>query len=106
MKGSYVLKKGNEIVKRGNIDERLFEKLANSGIRRAVFFGNEVLYFESQQDRAVLVSVEKKNAGFAKLLARKLLGEEKKIDLKALDEVFDFAEKVKKASLDELSRLR
>ncbi|MEM0202876.1 MAG: hypothetical protein QXO16_00735 [Archaeoglobaceae archaeon] len=105
MEAKYLMKKGEEIVKRGEMNEKLFDGLIKAGIKRAIFLGDEVLYFESQENKAVLVSVEKRSAGFAKLFARKLL-EEKKIDLRSMDEVFEFAEKVEKATLDELAKLR
>lgn len=105
MEAKYLIKKGDEIVKHGEINEKVFDGLIKTGIKRAIFLGEEVLYFESQEDRAVLVNVEKKSAGFAKLFARKLLGE-KKINLKSMDEAFEFAKKVEKATLDELAKLR
>lgn len=105
MKAKYVIKRGEEIVSHGEMNKKLFEEINKAGIKRAIFLGEEVLYFESQENKAVLVSVEKKNSGFAKLLAKKLL-EEKKINLKSMDEVFEFAEKVEKATLDELAKLR
>lgn len=105
MEAKYLIKKDGAITKRGEVDEKFFEELTKSGIKRAIFLGREAMYFESQENKAVLVSVDKKNAGFAKLLAKKLLGE-KKLDLKSMDEAFEFAEKVEKATLDELARLR
>ncbi|MEM0022480.1 MAG: hypothetical protein QXK44_02875 [Archaeoglobaceae archaeon] len=105
MEAKYLMKKGDEIVKHGEINEKLFDELTKAGVKRAIFLGEEVLYFESRKNKTILVSVEKRIAGFAKLFARKLL-EEKKIDLKSVEEVFEFAEKVEKATLDELAKLR
>lgn len=105
MRAKYVIKRGEEIVNYGEMNERLFEEINKAGVKRAIFLGEEVFYFESQENKAVLLSIEKKNSGFAKLLAKKLL-EEKKIDLKSMDEAFEFAEKVEKATLDELAKLR
>lgn len=87
------------------MSEKLFEVLNRTGIRRAIFLGSEMLYFESRDDKAVLVSVDRKYAGFAKLFARKLLTE-KRISLSSMEEVFEFAEKVEKATLEELAKLR
>lgn len=104
----YILEKEGKIQSEGVEEKELFLKLRDSGAKRAILFGKETaIYFETLGDRAVMVGVDRVSAGFAKIYARKILKEDKKkIDLKSLEEVFEFAERVEKADLDELAKLR
>lgn len=105
MEAKYLVKEGDKIIKHGEISEKLFEELTKSGIKRAIFLGQEILYFELHEDKAILTSVERKYAGFAKIFAKKML-ERKKVNLASIEEAFEFAKKVERASLEELAKLR
>lgn len=104
----YIVEKEGKIQSEGVEEKELFIKLKESGIKRAIFFGKETaIYFETVGDKAVMVGVDRVSAGFAKIYARKILKEDKKkIDLKSLEDAFEFAERVEKADLDELAKLR
>lgn len=104
----YMYKKNKEIHERGNDEECkkfkwLFEELDKSNVKRAVlFFKNQATYFE--KDRiSVLVGAKKSNIGAAEVFARKLI-RGKIVDLSSIEEMFEFAEKVDKMSLDELAK--
>ncbi|MEM1579176.1 MAG: hypothetical protein QXR77_05825 [Archaeoglobaceae archaeon] len=103
----YILQNGEKTISEGTVNEKLFGKLRSAEIRRAVFLSSrDAVYFEILHGKAVMVGVDRNSAGFAKILARKLLGLHKKIDLKSMESVFEFAKKVENADLDELAKLR
>ncbi|MEM2727364.1 MAG: hypothetical protein QXV61_03800 [Archaeoglobaceae archaeon] len=104
----YVLEKEGEIRSEGTEDRELFLKLKDSGIRKAILLGKETaIYFEAVEGNFVMVGVERKSAGFARVYAKKILGgDKKKIDLKSIEDVFEFAKRVESADLDELAKLR
>ncbi len=104
----YIVEKEGKIKAEGPMDNDLFLKLKESGIRKAILLGKETaIYFESVEGKYVMVGVERGSAGFARVFAKKILGEEKKkVDLKSIEDAFEFAKKVENASLDELAKLR
>lgn len=103
----YIFHNGEKTVSEGAVNEKLFENLRRAEIRRAVFLtSSDAVYFEVLHEKAVMVGVERNSAGFAKVFARRLLGSQKKIDLKSMESVFEFAKKVENADLDELAKLR
>ncbi|MCS7144404.1 MAG: hypothetical protein NZ879_05215 [Archaeoglobaceae archaeon] len=104
----YILEKGEKIESEGIEEKDLFFKLKESGIKKAILLGKETaIYFENFEDKFVMVGVERRSAGFARVYAKKIIGEDKrKIDLRSLEDVFEFAKKVESADLDELAKLR
>ena len=104
----YIVEKDGKVESEGVEEKNLFNRLRESGIKKAILFGKDTaIYFETLGDRCVMVGVDRFSAGFAKIYARKILKEEKKkIDLKSLEDAFEFAERVEKANLDELAKLR
>uniref|UniRef100_A0A7J2TIE5 Uncharacterized protein n=1 Tax=Archaeoglobus fulgidus TaxID=2234 RepID=A0A7J2TIE5_ARCFL len=101
----YILKNGKKVIEEGGLNRRLFEELNNAEVKKAVFLGKEAIYYESLGEKSVMVSVNRKNAGLAKIIAMKLI-EKKLVDLSSVDDIFEFAERVKSASLDDLAKLR
>jgi len=101
----YILREGNKVLKEGEINERLFEELNRAQIRKAIFIGKDAIYYESSDEKSIMVSVDRNRAGFAKIIAKKLFGK-KLVDLSSIEEAFEFAERVKDASLEDLAKLR
>jgi len=104
----YVLQLGDEISSEGIEDLELFKRLRDAGIKKAILLGSDsAVYFEAFERKFVMVGVNRKLAGTARVIARKLLfGSRKKLDLSSIEEVFEFAKKVENANLDELAKLR
>ncbi|MEG9193923.1 MAG: hypothetical protein HA489_05410 [Archaeoglobales archaeon] len=104
----YIMEKEGKIIAEGTEERELFTKLKESGIRKAVLLGKDTaIYFEALGGKYIMVGVERSSAGFAKIYAKRILGEDKKkIDLRSIEEAFEFAKKVENASLDELAKLR
>jgi len=102
------MEKEGKIIAEGIEERELFTKLKESGVRKAVIFGKETaIYFEALGEKFIMVGVERSSAGFAKIYAKKILGKDKKkIDLRSIEDAFEFAKKVENASLDELAKLR
>ncbi len=102
---SYVLRAGSNIREHGDVGYRdLFSKLDESGITKAVIITEEdALYFE-KGNVSVMVCVNKENVGAAKIFARKIAKEAKKIDLSSLEEAFKFAEELDKMNLDGIAK--
>lgn len=104
----YILQVGEEITTEGIEDLKLFTKLREGGIKKAILVGKEnAIYFEAFEKKSVMVGVDRNSAGASRLIARKLLFEtKKKVDLSSIEEAFEFAKKVENADLDELAKLR
>lgn len=104
----YIVEKEGKIRSEGTEEMDLFIKLRDSGIKKAILLGKDTsIYFESVEGSFVMVGVESRSAGFARIYAKKILGEDKKkIDLKSIEDIFEFAKKVESANLDELAKLR
>ncbi|MDK2794970.1 MAG: hypothetical protein PWQ22_98 [Archaeoglobaceae archaeon] len=104
----YILQIGDEVTSEGIEETELFKKLRDSGIKKAILVGEETaIYFEAFEKKFVMVGVERKSAGVARIIARNLVSRSrKKIDFSSLEEVFEFAKRVENADLDELAKLR
>ncbi len=102
---SYILKIGNNIREHGDVTYRdLFSQLDNAGIIKAVIITeSEAFYFEKGKV-SVMVCVNKENIGAAKIFARKIAKEAKKVDLSSLEEAFKFAEELDKMNLDGIAK--
>ncbi len=102
---SYILKVGDNIRKQGDVSyESLFGKLDEVGIVKAVIItDNDALYFEKGKV-SVMVCVNKENVGAAKIFARKIAKEVKKVDLSSLEEAFKFAEELDRMDLDGIAK--
>jgi hypothetical protein len=77
----------------------------SSALKGEAFCCKDAIYYESSDEKSVMVSVDRNRAGFAKIIAKKLFGK-KLVDLSSIEEAFEFAERVKDASLEDLAKLR
>jgi len=104
----YIVEKEGKIQSEGEGEIELFKKIKQIGVKKAILLGKEnAIYFEFSGEKYVMVGVDRTHAGFARIYAKKILREDsKKIDLKSLEEIFEFAKKVESADLDELAKLR
>ncbi len=102
---SYILKAGSNIRKKGEMEyEDLFLQLDKAGITKAVIITErDALYFE-KSNVPVMVCTNKSNVGAAKIFAKKVAKEVKKIDLSSLDEAFKFAEELDRMNLNGIAK--
>jgi len=103
----YILMDSNDLEHSGEYSKYLdlFLKMDDMGIKRTtLFFTQDAIYFEKDEEISVLVVAQKNTVGMAKLYAKKLIKSKKKrkIKLDSLDEIFKLAEEIDKMSLVEL----
>lgn len=103
----YILKMGDRIRERGKTPEYLKDllfKLTEVDVRMAVIFlQDDAIYFK-KNNVSTLICTNRENIGAAKIFAKKLIRESKKIDLSSIDDVFRFAEELEKMDLDGIAK--